>query len=325
MSNGFNAIYYGGPTRGLRDTPNTLPVGAEKIASFSAIPSELPALVKNDKMLLTSVHLEAFENDGITGLTTEQRVENYKLLANLINQAAETSFYVPAYTSPPQCNDGIDNDGDTLIDYPADPGCSSASDTDETDPPITQCNDGIDNDGDGYVDYPADIGCIDSSDNDEYNPPQPTTLFSDDFESGTLNSWTLTQVSGANYWTASTTNPYQGTWHANVKPMSTTEPASSMEKGVGTTGYGTITVSYYRRLIGLDVADEFKAKWFDGSTWNILEQTGSNSANDASYILKTFTLPSGAGNNPNFKIKFECTAGAVSEFCRVDNVLVTAQ
>jgi len=35
----------------------------------------------------------------------------------------------------PQCSDGIDNDGDGLTDYPADPGCSSALDPDETDPP----------------------------------------------------------------------------------------------------------------------------------------------------------------------------------------------
>ncbi len=32
-----------------------------------------------------------------------------------------------------QCNDGIDNDGDGKVDYPTDPGCSSALDTDETD------------------------------------------------------------------------------------------------------------------------------------------------------------------------------------------------
>jgi hypothetical protein len=30
------------------------------------------------------------------------------------------------------CSDGIDNDNDALIDYPNDPGCTSASDTDET-------------------------------------------------------------------------------------------------------------------------------------------------------------------------------------------------
>jgi hypothetical protein len=31
-----------------------------------------------------------------------------------------------------QCNDGIDNDGDTLIDFPADPGCDDSFDSSET-------------------------------------------------------------------------------------------------------------------------------------------------------------------------------------------------
>ena len=34
----------------------------------------------------------------------------------------------------PACNNSTDDDGDGLTDYPLDPGCSSASDTDETDP-----------------------------------------------------------------------------------------------------------------------------------------------------------------------------------------------
>jgi hypothetical protein len=37
---------------------------------------------------------------------------------------------------PAACADGVDNDSDGLTDYPADPGCSSASDTDETDAPV---------------------------------------------------------------------------------------------------------------------------------------------------------------------------------------------
>ena len=41
---------------------------------------------------------------------------------------------VITYT-PPQCDDGIDNDGDGGIDYPVDLGCDSASDNDETDIP----------------------------------------------------------------------------------------------------------------------------------------------------------------------------------------------
>ena len=38
-------------------------------------------------------------------------------------------------TSFPQCSDGVDNDGDTLIDM-ADPGCDDPNDPDETDPPV---------------------------------------------------------------------------------------------------------------------------------------------------------------------------------------------
>jgi thermitase len=82
-------------------------------------------------------------------------------------------------TAPPpstQCSDGVDNDGDGLVDYPADPGCSSTTDNDETNappPPSTQCSDGVDNDGDGLVDYPADPGCSSTTDNDETNAPPP--------------------------------------------------------------------------------------------------------------------------------------------------------
>jgi hypothetical protein len=35
------------------------------------------------------------------------------------------------------CSDGLDNDNDGKIDYPSDPGCSSSSDTDETDTPVS--------------------------------------------------------------------------------------------------------------------------------------------------------------------------------------------
>lgn len=36
----------------------------------------------------------------------------------------------------PQCQDTIDNDADGKIDYPADPGCTAADDSNETDPPM---------------------------------------------------------------------------------------------------------------------------------------------------------------------------------------------
>ena len=68
-----------------------------------------------------------------------------------------------------QCQDGIDNDNDGATDFPADFSCSSAQDNDETNPKA-QCQDGIDNDGDGAIDFPADFGCSSKQDNDEGNP-----------------------------------------------------------------------------------------------------------------------------------------------------------
>ena len=55
------------------------------------------------------------------------------------------------------CSDGIDNDIDRLIDYPADPGCASSTDTDETNMAAAACADGLDNDTDGLTDYPATL------------------------------------------------------------------------------------------------------------------------------------------------------------------------
>lgn len=89
---------------------------------------------------------------------------------------------IEAYRTPPPpppaaCSNGSDDDGDGIADYPSDPGCSSASDTDEYNappppppPPPPACNDGIDNDGDGGIDI-SDLGCSSTTDNDEYNAP----------------------------------------------------------------------------------------------------------------------------------------------------------
>jgi cysteine-rich repeat protein len=54
----------------------------------------------------------------------------------------------------PDCDDGFDNDGDGLADFPADPGCQFATSGLEN----PACDDGIDNDGDGKIDC-ADADC----------------------------------------------------------------------------------------------------------------------------------------------------------------------
>ena len=48
------------------------------------------------------------------------------------------------------CDDGLDNDGDGLIDRVANPGCDDPADPSEQSEDI-DCDDGIDNDGDALI------------------------------------------------------------------------------------------------------------------------------------------------------------------------------
>ncbi|MEZ4470923.1 MAG: hypothetical protein R3F60_09005 [bacterium] len=77
---------------------------------------------------------------------------------------------------PPQCANGMDDDGDGAIDL-ADPGCASSQDVDESDDPVLPaCQNGVDDDDDGLIDFPADPGCGSEFDDDERNdnaPPLP--------------------------------------------------------------------------------------------------------------------------------------------------------
>ena len=93
------------------------------------------------------------------------------VVVTVLSLAACQSDHQVAVATAAACADGLDNDADTLTDFPADPGCSSTSDGDESDPaPAPACADGLDNDGDGKTDFPNDPGCTDSADTDETDP-----------------------------------------------------------------------------------------------------------------------------------------------------------
>jgi hypothetical protein len=67
------------------------------------------------------------------------------------------------YLGVPVCGDGFDNDGDGLVDFPADPGCTDASDADGSERALGSssllCDNGANDDTDVFSDYPADPGC----------------------------------------------------------------------------------------------------------------------------------------------------------------------
>ena len=73
---------------------------------------------------------------------------------------ADLSYYrdqILAVTAERACSDGLDDDGDGLVDL-ADAGCYGPDDPFETNA-IVPCDDGFDSDGDGLIDWPDDPGC----------------------------------------------------------------------------------------------------------------------------------------------------------------------
>ncbi|MCQ4165827.1 Ig domain-containing protein [Tahibacter harae] len=93
---------------------------------------------------------------------------NQSFVSNTFTALSGDTAQLPAFAQPrtqafspplsfPACSDGVDNDGDGLIDFPADPGCYAANGPGTTENP--QCNDGADNDGDGLIDFPNDPQC----------------------------------------------------------------------------------------------------------------------------------------------------------------------
>ena len=269
----LSMVYYGGPTRGYVYTPSTFP--GTKVLTFNtqANGNSLLAGVMDGKKLLLTVHPEAVEDIYITGLTHDERIENYKWLANRINEAAGTSYYVPPYT-----------------------------------PAVTQCSDGIDNDGDGFIDFPNDLGCGSADDDDEIDPGVGC---SDGFESGDMSGWSL--YGTGKPWEASTDNSHDGSYAARAKATGAGDD-SFMEWDV--TGCGT-TLTYYRKLIGLDAVDDFEVSYYDNGAWTMVEHLGSDTANDSGFIMKSFSIPS-----TTKKIRFKCQCGAVSEQCIVDDVSI---
>lgn len=274
LAGGRRVLYWGGPTAGYAQTGTLLGTVRARLRYRN-----LPAAVSYGRMLLTSVHLEAFEGDGIAGLATTERESNYRLLGRWLNQTARTAFRVPPEPPPPAaaCDDGQDNDQDALVDM-ADPGCASPSDRDERDA-----------------------------------LPAPREVLFDTFEEGL--DWTPGGAGAP--WTRRNGNgeAYDGLYSAGAVA---TGGASTITRRFTLRGYNSATLSYVRRLQGIDAADEFRVSYFDGS-WHVLEAT-ARAAEDAGFRQMSFTLPVTATH-----INFRCLTNAPGEGCFVDNVRIVAR
>ena len=163
-------------------------VGFDTAHSLLSSTCENPAIVCSDPSLLTRTNLTAGRyyvvvdgwgtGSGEWSLTTTGVVspggscEGALVRAGAFtcaagNICAGTPGARTCTAGMPACGDGMDNDSDTKMDYPADPGCASAADLDESDPcpgaGCPACSNALDDDTDGSIDYPQDSRCASAS------------------------------------------------------------------------------------------------------------------------------------------------------------------
>ncbi len=103
-------------------------VGTANGSMRIALSTSTAAYELNNQIVQVGIQLANELNAG----TATNANELYALLHGLLTQLRLALDVVPSV-----CSDGIDNDGDAKIDYPADPGCSSSSDNDEYNVPIS--------------------------------------------------------------------------------------------------------------------------------------------------------------------------------------------
>ncbi|MFN2537380.1 MAG: hypothetical protein ABR549_04405, partial [Mycobacteriales bacterium] len=169
---------------GVPNTPALINVLLPAVCNADQSNSSQAGPVNGNREGLTAFVLDVGGNaltKSTTGQAESRAVKNAQCSDGVDNDGdGKIDFPAdPGCTSPtddseadsggqPECSDGIDNDGDGKVDFPADPGCSSARDDSEADNGgKTQCNDGVDNDGDGKIDFPADPGCSSARDDSE--------------------------------------------------------------------------------------------------------------------------------------------------------------
>ena len=141
--------------------------------------------------------------------------------------------------APAACGNGVDDDGDGLLDFPDDGGCTGAGDGDETDDPahVPQCNDGIDNDGNGHADYPDDPSCPGRGVEIEHAPTVPPACSDgiDNDEDGASDYPDDTDCMSA----ASTTEAGAGACGAGRQVINLNQALAGAEFVDGNTGQGT--------------------------------------------------------------------------------------
>ena len=141
-------------------------------------------------------------------------------------------------------------------------------------------------------------------------PSQPTTLFSDDFESGSQGAWVVSGTAQVK-----TAAAYNGSYGLQLRE------STMIERVVSTVGYSNITLDYARRALSLSGAENLRIRWkVQGTgTWYNLE-----TLNTTAYAAYSAVLPA-AAENTTIVIRFVTNSNKRTEKAYLDDIVVTGE
>jgi hypothetical protein len=168
---GVAPVVVGAERTGTPTVLAPISAGASAVSGTSEVLADIDVFVNGNPAGMATADSSGFWTASVPELFGGQRVTAFATADPKLMSLESLAVVVSGGGSGglAACNDGIDNDGDLLIDL-ADPGCLDATDVDEMD--IPQCSDGLDNDGAGGTDYPNDPSCSSFADNSEDGTPQ---------------------------------------------------------------------------------------------------------------------------------------------------------
>jgi|GEM_PF-655477 len=174
-----------------------------------------------------------------------------------------------AGTTPPQCSDGLDNDGDGITDFPGDPGCTDAQDDDETDPAA----------GGVSVAAAGDIACDPNSTYfDGSNPAQCQHRLTDDLLAGSDAVLALGDLQYSNGSLAKFNASYDPSWGQAAASRTYPAPGNHeyQDGAGGAQGYFDYWASKGRPTGGAG-AGYYS---FDLGAWHLISLNTSDGANE---------------------------------------------
>jgi hypothetical protein len=127
-----------------------------------------------------------------------------------------------------------------------------------------------------------------------------------------MNGWTIS--SGADVQVRDVPPFYEGSYYAGAKR------GGWFERTISTAGSTNVRVKYAGLTIGFDAGESLKVEWYDGSSWNLLDELVSGT-----WVYRDWDMPAGADDNAAFALRFTGNADKNTEWAHVDSIEVTAE